>query len=93
MNSTTGKDIAELVGITAIVASLLFVGLELRQSHQIAIAAEYQERVATVIDIYNTQIQSEIVLRYFGLVGARLRGLAKRRAVTPAGSTGRHRRL
>ena len=66
MNSTNWKDIAELVGITAIVASLVFVGLELRQSHQIAIAAEYQERVATVIDIYNTQIQSEIALSVVG---------------------------
>ena len=66
MNSTNWKDIAELVGITAIVASLVFVGMELRQSHQIAIAAEYQERVATVIDIYNTQIESEIALSIVG---------------------------
>jgi len=66
MNSTNWKDIAELVGITAIVASLVFVGLELRQSHQIAIAAEYQERVATVVDIYNTQIESEIALSVVG---------------------------
>ena len=66
MNSTNWKDIAELVGITAIVASLVFVGLELRQSHQIAIAAEYQERVATVIDIYNTQIENEITLSVVG---------------------------
>ena len=50
MNSTNWKDIVELVGISAIVASLVFVGLELRQSHQIAIAAEYQERATSVID-------------------------------------------
>ena len=66
MNSTNWKDIAELVGISAIVASLVFVGLELRQSHQIAIAAEYQERVAAVIDIYNTQIQSDTALSVVG---------------------------
>lgn len=66
MNSTNWKDIAELVGITAIVASLVFVGLELRQSHQIAIAAEYQERVAAVVDIYNTRIQSDTALSVVG---------------------------
>ena len=66
MNSTNWKDVAEIFGIAAIVASLVFVGLELRQSHQIAIAAEYQERVATVIDLYNTKIQSETALSVVG---------------------------
>ena len=41
------KDAAELVGIGAIVASLIFVGLELRQSQQIAIAGQYQDRTET----------------------------------------------
>ena len=41
------KDVAELVGIIAIVASLIFVGLELRQSQQIAIAGQYQDRTDT----------------------------------------------
>jgi hypothetical protein len=38
MKSTGWKEAIELVGITAIVASLVFVGLELRQSREIAIA-------------------------------------------------------
>ncbi len=66
MNKTNWKDIAELIGIAAIVASLIFVGLELRQAYQIAITAEYQERVSAVIDIYNTQIESEIALSVVG---------------------------
>ena len=66
MISTNWKDIAELAGIAAIVASLVFVGLELRQSHQIAIAAEYQERAASVIDQYNAQIQSDTALSVVG---------------------------
>jgi len=66
MNSTNWKEIAELVGIAAIVASLVFVGLELRQSHEIAIAAEYQERAASVIDQYNAQIQSDTALSVVG---------------------------
>ena len=32
------------MGLVAIIGSLIFVGLELRQSQQIAIAAQYQER-------------------------------------------------
>ena len=38
------KDVAELVGIAAIIASLLFVGLQLKQSHEIALATQYQSR-------------------------------------------------
>ena len=36
MKNTNWKDIAELVGIAAIVASLVFVGLQMRQDHVIA---------------------------------------------------------
>ena len=36
MNKTDWKDTAELVGIAAIVASLIFVGLQLRQESAIA---------------------------------------------------------
>ena len=38
------KDVVEIVGIVAIVASLIFVGLQLKQSHEIALAAQYQAR-------------------------------------------------
>jgi hypothetical protein len=37
MKSASWKDHAELIGIAAIVVSLVFVGVELRQSHDIAI--------------------------------------------------------
>ena len=66
MNSTNWKDIAEFVGISGIVASLVFVGMELRQSHQIAIEAEYQERATSVIDQYSAQIQSDTALSVVG---------------------------
>ena len=36
MKKTSWKDIAELIGMTAIVLSLIFVGLQLRQSQQLA---------------------------------------------------------
>jgi len=44
VKTTNWKDTAELIGITAIVASLVFVGLQMKQSQDIAIAAQYQAR-------------------------------------------------
>jgi hypothetical protein len=44
MKSNSWKDIAELIGISAIVASLIFVGLQMKQSQDIALAAQYQAR-------------------------------------------------
>ena len=44
MKSLDWKTYAELIGVAAIVPSLIFVGLELRQSQRIALAAQYQAR-------------------------------------------------
>jgi len=52
MKRADWKDTAELVGIAAIVASLIFVGLELRQSQQIAIATQYQERIDSATQFF-----------------------------------------
>ncbi len=52
MDKPSWKDIAEFIGIGAIVASLIFVGLELQQQQKIAIAAQYQERSKTAIDYF-----------------------------------------
>ncbi len=46
------KQLIEIVGIIAVVASLLFVGLELRQTREIAVAAQYQERSYAALDYY-----------------------------------------
>ena len=47
------KDIAEVIGISAIVASLVFVGVQLKQEQMIALAEVYaaSESSAAVIDI------------------------------------------
>ena len=47
MPKASWKDIAELIGIAAIVASLIFVGLQMRQAQQIAIAETYQQETAS----------------------------------------------
>jgi hypothetical protein len=46
------KDIAELIGIAAIVASLIFVGLQMKQSHDIALADQYQSRSESTQNMY-----------------------------------------
>lgn len=48
------KDILELVGIAAIVASLAFVGIQLRQSQNIAIAEGYAWFFSTRIEVANS---------------------------------------
>ena len=65
MKSTNWKDIAELFGIAAIVASLIFVGLQMKQSHEIALAEIYQARTATVMDWNQTLATSDLVLSAF----------------------------
>jgi hypothetical protein len=49
VKETGWKDIAELIGIVAIVASLIFVGLQLKQSHEIASSQIYQERTNATV--------------------------------------------
>jgi hypothetical protein len=46
MKKTDWKSIAELIGIAAIVASLIFVGIQVRQERQIAAAANAQSTSA-----------------------------------------------
>jgi len=45
------KDTAELVGIAAIVASLLFVGLQMRLDQQIAGAQAYMDSANGLIEL------------------------------------------
>jgi hypothetical protein len=44
MQFSKWKERAELVGLGAIIASLIFVGLQLKQSQEIALANQYQAR-------------------------------------------------
>jgi len=51
LKSGNWKDIAELTGIAAIVGSLIFVGLEMRQTREIAMAAAYQARTDSELNM------------------------------------------
>jgi hypothetical protein len=56
------RDLTEIVGFVSIVGGLVFVGLQLRQSHEIAIASQYQERASTAVEYYSSQMQNERAL-------------------------------
>ena len=51
MNTKGWREVAELIGIAAIVASLVFVGLQLRQEQNIAVAALGQSEIASRTDL------------------------------------------
>lgn len=61
MNKSRWKDTAEIVGIAAIFASLVFVGLELRQSNQLARLAAL-ESMASEWNSVNIQFASDDVI-------------------------------
>ena len=58
MKKKDWKDIAELIGIAAIVASLIFVGLQMKQTQEIALADAYQARADTSIGIFQSVPES-----------------------------------
>ena len=53
MKSVNWRALAEVVGIAAIVASLIFVGLQLRQSQDIALSELGASRHASRIELNN----------------------------------------
>jgi hypothetical protein len=53
VKSTNWKNFAELVGITAIIASLVFVGLQLRQAQEIAKTELGMSLLASEVQIRN----------------------------------------
>jgi len=60
------QDWFQIVGMTAVVASLIFVGLQLKQSQEIAIAAQYQARLDAASGHYEAILQSDVGLRAIG---------------------------
>ena len=54
MRTTNWKDIAELIGIAAIVASLIFVGLQMRQEQKIALAEFYDSTLTSRFELYES---------------------------------------
>ena len=66
MDSAKLNDWIQIVGIFAVVASLVFVGLQLKQSQDIAIAAQYQARHDAAAENIRAYIDSETALQVEG---------------------------
>ena len=62
MNSDRVRFVIEIVGIVAIVASLIFVGLQMRQTHEIALVTLMQMRSDAGRELAAAQIGSEPLL-------------------------------
>lgn len=62
MKAFNGKDIAELIGIAAIVLSLIFVGMELRQSRNIAIAEQQGAMANGAIEYTNMLVSNSALI-------------------------------
>lgn len=61
MKNSNWKDAAELLGIVAIVGSLIFVGLQMKQSQDIAIATQYQARAEAVQNLQLASMEADWV--------------------------------
>ena len=61
----------QLLGMTGVLGGLVFVGLEMRQSQQIALAAQQQARTEIFTEIVNSVNESSEVSLYQILVKAR----------------------
>jgi hypothetical protein len=60
------RDTAELIGITSIVASLIFVGLQLKQAQDFAIASQYLDQASLLVEATNGRMQNEPLMRDYG---------------------------
>ena len=60
--------LVQIVGITSLIASLIFVGLELRQSHKIALAAQQQERAALITEVIGSFSDANPPISFLGFL-------------------------
>lgn len=65
MTVTTSKvrDWLEIVGLFGVIVSLVFVGLQIRQDREIAVAAAYQERAGIAVEGIRALAANEVAMR------------------------------
>jgi len=66
MDSAKLNDWMQVIGIFAVVVSLVFVGFQLKQSQDIAIAGQNQERQSVAFDYYSWQGQIDELVDHYG---------------------------
>ena len=66
MDSAKINDWVQVVGIFSVMASLIFVGLQMQQDREIALAGQYQGRSAVAVEVWNGMAQSEYDILLLG---------------------------
>jgi len=66
MDSDKLNDWLQVIAAGGIIASLIFVGIQLKQSQDIAIAAQYQSRYESAVETSRANLQSDTVLTWIG---------------------------
>jgi len=66
MDSAKINDWMQVVGIFSVMASLVFVGLQMQQDRQIAHAGQYQDRSGVAVEVWNGMAQSDYDIRLVG---------------------------
>jgi hypothetical protein len=66
MNSDKLQDFLQIAGLAAIVGSLIFVGLQVKQSQDIAVAGQYQARLESTAENFRAYLQSDAAMRVWG---------------------------
>ena len=61
MNSAKLNDWMQVIGIFALVASLIFVGFQMKQTQDIAIASQYQARAEVTMNLFLSSLESGYV--------------------------------
>tara|TARA_B110000444_G_scaffold91401_1_gene86349 strand:- start:162 stop:656 length:495 start_codon:yes stop_codon:yes gene_type:complete len=65
MNSLSKySELFQIVGVIGLIASLIFVGLEMRQSHKIALSDQHLARTQVWVGVYNTATSNSIAHQY-----------------------------
>jgi hypothetical protein len=65
LNQAKLRDWLEIIGIFAVVASLIFVGLEMRQAQKISMSQAYQARTSTAADWNSAFAANPVALSAF----------------------------
>jgi hypothetical protein len=62
MASEKFNDSLQILGMVGIIGSLVFVGLQLKQSQEIAIGSQYQARLDSIIAVKGNLLQSDSLI-------------------------------
>lgn len=66
MDSSKLNDWLQIIGLFTLVASLIFVGMQVRQAQNIAIAGHYLDQAALVVESRGAAMQNEALMQDYG---------------------------